>query len=164
MTVAELEDEVMETNPIKEMMDDMVQIVRDSHSPMGTFGKLYYRDFKCYTVEKPWENNAQFISCIPVGIYPIELGRYNRGGYPCYELKQVPARSQIKIHVANIATDVMGCVGLGNLLGVVDKWWAVLNSRVTHEAFMEAMGGMKQGYIAVSNIADIGEWKDPKRR
>ena len=164
MTVAELEDEVMATNPIKEMMDDMVSVERFGYTPMGTFGRLRYRGFSCYTVEKPWENNAPYISCIPVGIYPIELGRYNRGKYDCYELGRVPNRTLIKIHVANIAADLMGCIGLGNRLGIVDNWWAVLNSRVTHAAFIEAMGGAKRGYIGISNIARIGEWKDPTSR
>jgi len=163
MPIDEL-DEVQITNPIKDLMDNMVTVERFAYTPMGTFGRLRYQDFSCYTVEKPWENNAAFISCIPVGIYPLEYGRYHRGKYDCYEVKQVPARTLIKIHVANTANDLMGCIALGNRLGVVDNWWAVLNSRVTHMEFMEAMGGAKQGYIAVQNLARIGEWTDPKGR
>ena len=140
---------------------DMVNIQRFGYTPMGTFGTLVYKNFLCYTIERPWANNAAFTSCIPPGIYPIELGRFFKKGYPTYELKRVPNRSSTKIHVANTMNDVQGCIGLGSVLGVVDKKWAVLNSADTFAKFMEAMGGLKEGYINIKNL-DMGTWSSPE--
>ena len=154
---------VTTTNPIKDLMDEMVQVERFAYTPMGTFGRMKYKDLTCYTVEKPWQNNAAYTSCIPVGIYKLKLGRYHRGKYDCYELCNVPNRTLIKIHVANTANDLMGCIALGNRLGTVDNWWAVLNSTETHAKFMAEMGRQPEAYIGISNLLREGEWMNPTR-
>ena len=59
-----------------------VLLERFAYSPMGTFGVLTVDDFECYTVERPWLDNKPRESCIPEGVYRLELGMYNRGGYP----------------------------------------------------------------------------------
>ena len=140
---------------------DMVNVQRFAYTPMGVFGTLVFRRFLCYTVERPWLNNAAFKSCIPPGIYPIKLGRFFKKGYPAYEINQVSNRSLIKIHVANTMDDVQGCIGVGSVLGVVDKKWAVLNSADTFAKFMEAMDGLEEGYINIKNL-DMGTWSAPK--
>lgn len=112
---------------------------RFAYMPWATFGRLQVGGFACYTVERPWVNNQVNVSCIPLGRYPLTLGRYNRGGYPAYVVEDVPGRSQIKIHAANTAADVVGCIGPGLDLGTVNGEWGVVRSRDALDAFMAAM-------------------------
>ena len=84
----------------------------------------------------------------------MKLGRYNRGGYPAYELLDVPDREDIKIHRANRATELLGCIALGNKLGSIHKAtdppaWAVLNSKATLDEFMAAMDGDEYAVISI---------------
>jgi hypothetical protein len=165
------DDEIaVKDEPVEDLwsiLSEMVVIWRLQPCKMGTFGKLIYKDFWCYTVELPWENNAPFISCVPVGIYPIKLGMFyqTERPYKTWELKQIAGRSDIDIHVANHIGDLKGCIGLGNDLGCVDNKWAVLNSKKTHKRFMEAMrdSGAEEAehmYVCIKN-ADINPWSEP---
>lgn len=115
-------------------------LARFAHTPYGVFGRLRLEEIDLYTVENPWLNNEPRISCIPQGVYDLELGMYNRGGYAAYELQDVPGRSLVKIHISNTASDVEGCIGVGTKLGWVENQWAVLNSRRAYRQFMEKMG------------------------
>lgn len=125
---------------------------------MGTFGKLMIpgSDFRCYTVEQDWEQNAWGLSCIPEGTYILDLDFYHHGGYAAYELRDVPKRSEIKMHVANVAGDVKGCIGLGDALGVSKGTWGVLNSKRTFAAFMAAMDGVDRTTITIASVFHVG--------
>ena len=153
---------------LEDLQREMVMLERSGYTPMGVFGRLHYRDLHCYTVEKQWENNQPFISCIPVGIYKLETTIYYGGDgpggrkrdYPTYKLLSVPNRTYIKIHVANTSDDLMGCIGLGTQLGTLSKRWAVLNSKLALGRFMDEMAIKPAPYIAIKNLAAQGEWKD----
>ncbi|MAO23839.1 MAG: hypothetical protein Unbinned3818contig1000_29 [Prokaryotic dsDNA virus sp.] len=127
-----------------------VILERFAYSPMGAFGVLTVDDFKCYTVERPWLDNKARESCIPEGSYRMQLGMYNRGGYPAYEIMDVPDRSLIKMHIANNIDDILGCIGFGLELGCVDKKWAVTNSKRAMNDFMAAMEGQSGEIIITS--------------
>ena len=116
----------------------------------GVFGNLSVDGFECYTVERPWLDNKPRESCIPEGVYQLELGMYNRGGYPAYEIMNVPDRSLIKMHIANNINDVIGCVGFGDSLGYYENLWSVMNSGKTMAKFMDAMDG-EDGKIIVKS-------------
>ena len=111
---------------------------------MGTFGLLEHEEWSCFTVERPWRQNKPTISCIPAGLYPLKLGTFYSGDgpggkpdYPAYELLNVPQRAQIKIHKANLATDVEGCIGVGMGLGSMGGKWAVVNSILAYDQLMK---------------------------
>lgn len=123
----------------------------------GSFGTLRLESgWECLTVERPWAGNAPFISCIPAGVYWIELGHFNAGGYPAYEIKDVVGRSEIKIHVANIASEVNGCIALGQDEGWINGNWGVTNSRATFKRFMELMDGRERDVLRIA-------YRDPER-
>lgn len=133
-----------------------IELVRFAYSPHGVFGRLKAGDFEWFTVERPWELNLPRVSCIPIGSYLINLGRYNRGDYPAYELADVPQRSLIKIHVANTMNDILGCIGPGKGLGYIKGLWAVTNSQVAFDEFMEAMEGRVVAEIDIRNAEELG--------
>jgi len=123
---------------------------------VGTFGVLRLPEFECVSVERPWLNNQPNVSCIPEGEYDLVPSRYNRGGYDTYEIRGVPDRSLIKIHVGNTALDVLGCVALGSSLGYTESpigtgaRWGVLHSRNSVREFMEQMHGAEDARIRIT--------------
>ena len=128
-----------------------VFVKRFAYSPMGAFGILTAGAFQCFTVERPWQDNRPMVSCIPEGDYRIVLGRYHRGGYPAYELREVPGRSQIKIHRGNTMENVKGCIAPGMDLGWIGGAWAVTQSRKALDGFMRAMEGRTSGVIRIAS-------------
>lgn len=121
----------------------MIQLERFAYTPMGTFGKLTYNDFTCYTVERPWLDNAGRISCIPEGQYKLvwhngpKFGKTVAlvGGTVSEFPDGISKRAAILIHPANEMNDLEGCIGLGASLGMVRERWAVISSGVTVKAF-----------------------------
>ena len=135
-----------------------IKLARFAYTPLATLGKLYIEgtDFECFTVERPWLDNKTSVSCIPEGEYQIKLGQYNRGGYPAYEVLNVPGRTHIKIHVGNTSNDVIGCIALGASCGIIDSKLGVISSRTTFASFMSAMHNAEDGKILVYTDARKG--------
>ena len=134
-----------------------VTLERWADSPHGMFGTLRVGDLELTTVERPWADNQPSVSAIPAGKYRLTLGRYNRGGYPAYELHGVPGRSLIKIHVANTMDQLLGCIGVGDSLGMfspkdgMQVRWAVTDSKKALDRFMEKMNGAAESTITIFN-------------
>lgn len=125
------------------------------YAPFATFGTLSLPDgWKCYTVERPWLNNEPFVSCIPVGTYPMRLDWHQRR-YEVFELDRVPNRSQIQIHMANRAGELQGCIAPGRELGCVQGEWGVLDSRGAFASFMERMQHSRLPEILIQNSPNV---------
>lgn len=64
----------------------------------------------CFTIELPWKNNEQRISCIPEGSYALKK-RYSENNGNHLIVQEVPDRSLILIHPANNALEELrGCI------------------------------------------------------
>lgn len=86
--------------------------INDKHSPI-------------YTLELPWRDNRQNISCIPTGQY--KLVPYNSTRYPdVWEISNVPGRADILIHIGNYPDDTKGCILPG--MGIMPEQPMVSNS------------------------------------
>lgn len=108
------------------------------YTPLGTFGQFSTPDgITLYTVERPWLDNLPNVSCIPEGNYTCVPRHFFRGGYDAVEILNVPGRTHILFHIANVPGDVLGCVGVGAQLGALGSQWAVLRSREGFAKFME---------------------------
>lgn len=110
-----------------------------------------------YTLEDPWNNNEVGNSCIPIGEYGLVLGMFYGGDgvggkkdYPTYELQNVSGRDLIKIHVANMITQLLGCIALGLELGYMNNLWCVQKSQLAFDTFMSEMDG-RSGLLKISN-------------
>ncbi len=98
----------------------------------GTFGILTVADeqlvvvdgFVLFSVEKPWDNNTPYKSCIPSGEYTLEPhGNYKKDGDVLCMINNEKGVTHYKtpeskrfaclIHTANYERDVVGCIGLG---------------------------------------------------
>lgn len=112
-----------------------------------TLGEMLFPDGTTFkTVELPWKNNQQRVSCIPEGEYKLvqrlspivertSKGRYRMG----WEVTNVPNRTFIMIHIGNSAKDFLGCIGVGTGYGSFADSKGVTNSRVAFNTFMEKM-------------------------
>lgn len=125
------------------------KLTRFAYTPLATFGILSVGDFWCYSIECPWLSNKRDISCIPEGSYFLELGLY-KNRYGSYEVMDVPDRDYIKIHIGNTLDDIIGCIVIGNKLGVVNGKWGVLQSKITYEKFMTAMNNTPFSSIVIN--------------
>lgn len=97
----------------------------------------------CTSLELPWRHNETNRSCIPAGTYTAERYDSPHHGYPVFRLIDVPARAFIEIHIANLPSDLLGCIGVGESFGTVTKkngetGPGILGSAVAFNAFMVA--------------------------
>ena len=98
---------------------------------MLTFGRS-----TIYTLELPWRGNLRQRSCIPVGTYQCGLVNSPKFGR-VYGVANVPGRSHVLIHSANLAGDVgkgyksqlQGCISPALKLGRIGGQRAALVSR-----------------------------------
>jgi len=129
------------------MIEQQAFLIRTTTSDQGTGGMLIMNNFSCYTLELPWRDNRQSISCIPPGEYKV-IQRISPKYGKIYWVTKVPNRSYILIHSGNYAGDrskgykthVAGCILLGQKMGTLGGQKAVLNSRVTVRKFMNYSG------------------------
>lgn len=117
----------------------MVYLERFAYLDTGTLGRIWVGDWSCYTIERPWKNNASNVSCIPEGEYkcePFSGTKYK----DVVQVLDVPDRTFILFHVANFAHDVQGCIGLGSRFNSEALEPAVYDSRVTVAEFFVQAG------------------------
>ncbi len=127
----------------------LIQISRLESTDEGTFGRLTFNDFNCFTGELPWKDNRPNISCIPKGMYKCVWSYSNHFKRKMYEITSVPRRAGIRMHAANLMGDkskglgcqLDGCISLGSKLGRIDGQKALLLSRPMIRQFEQLMNG-----------------------
>jgi len=108
--------------------------------------------YECKCLELPYKNNEKKISCVKPGTYPIVLEYSPAFKMNLWELKNVPNRSESKIHIANYVTELEGCIAPGleqkdiNGDGLVDN----VNSRIAFNKIMDITKDFKYGTITIN--------------
>lgn len=127
--------------PFWGLLSNTVTIERLQDEGTQTRGILRVGSFSAKTIELPWKNNQPNISCIPKGTYQVRWTFSPRFLKYTYEIQNVPHRSGIRIHSANYARQLNGCVALGDRFADIDKDGKldVANSRITIKAFEDKM-------------------------
>lgn len=97
-------------------------------------------EFRCYTLELPWRDNATSISCIPEGTYECEKHHSPSQGL-CISVKHVVSRTHILIHKGNFIKDTLGCPLVGDSIRDInnDGVPEVTNSTKTLEKLLELL-------------------------
>jgi hypothetical protein len=62
-----------------------------------------------WALELPWRDNARRVSCIPTGRYELVAHESRKFGR-CLLVKDVPGRSGILFHPANLTSQLKGCI------------------------------------------------------
>lgn len=135
------------------MATPVVKLIRSPSTDQGTFGRLVFGPHALHTTELPWRDNRQQRSCIPVGTYQVALVNSPKFGR-VYGVANVPGRSNVLIHAANVAGDVdlgwqtqlHGCIAPAERLGAIRipsgrMQAAGLISRPALSTFMAWAGG-----------------------
>jgi len=112
----------------------------------GTFGQIDTGRFSYPLLERPATGDHP---CIPAGEYDVDWtddGRHPKHN-PCYEVMDVPGRTAILIHAANVYEELLGCLAPGTLVeemsltheGVKINHMGVSGSGPALKAFCEDM-------------------------
>ncbi len=124
----------------------------------GTAGMLFYgehdgivvddKKLVCWTLELPYLDNKNNISCIPCNEYKI--APYTSEKYKdVYQVMNVPNRTSILIHTGNYLKDTQGCILIGS---------NVKGNRITKEIeLLESKKAMEKlkTIIKENNIEDL---------
>jgi hypothetical protein len=92
-------------------------VLREDMGPdHPTRGELLIEgEHACYTLERPWLNNRESVSCIPLGTYGVELAWSEHWGRDIPHVMNVPGRTAIEMHPGNFVYNSIGCILLGKV-------------------------------------------------
>ena len=137
-----------------------ILILRDEVDENQALASFYVFDedkkllFKSESIERGWMDNQKMISCVPEGIYDIVLEYSPRFNTDLWEIKGVKDRSECKIHSANYASQLNGCIAPGEKRADLNKdgYNDVTNSKHTLSKFHEVMGSDTKAKIRITSI------------
>lgn len=141
-------------------MSDLTPIVElrtDVESSLGTLGSIWVHGARiCDTLELPYKNNAEYVSCIPRGAAYGLLYQYSfHFRRVMWHIVNVPNRKAIEIHVGNSVRDTEGCVLVGLERIVTPDAYYVLHSIDAFQKFDDTMKPYRDAgcTIAVCSIS-----------
>ncbi|WP_139959161.1 DUF5675 family protein [Flavicella sediminum] len=122
---------------------------RYSKGEVQTIGKLFGLGtakqiiFECDTLELPWKDNRQNVSCIEPKVYWVEK-RWSEAHKWHIHILDVTGRTWILIHPANFVEELRGCIAPGKIdyLNTDDRI-DVKKSRDTLDALLEMLPDRK---------------------
>ena len=135
----------------------LLRNVRDYNQTLGNL--LVFDDLGTLlhyskSMELPWEDNERNISCVPAGMYKLVFEYSDRFKKKLWELKGVIDRSECKIHAANYARQLNGCISPGREHLDIDGDGArdVTFSGMTLNAFHTAMQPEREAIIHIIDL------------
>ena len=105
--------------------------------------------FTCYTVELAWKGNQKNISCIPKGIYDLELINSPKFQKVLHVLN-VKNRGGILIHKGNSYKDIEGCILPVSKIEITDSVYGV-NSKIAFDSIMKHSSNINS-LIIIDNL------------
>lgn len=105
----------------------LVRLAEDNKQTLGSFTlyKNTFPIFKAQTLELPFLNNEQFVSCIPAGKYLCKRRRSSKhGNHFIVKLRNgddIPGREFILLHKGNFRAQTSGCILLGRDHSDIDR-------------------------------------------
>ena len=146
--------------------DPVFFVVRNEYTNNEVLGDIVFLSgLTLKSIENPWVDNKQRQSCIPTGEYKCgkrfsgivqrttarRAKKYRQG----WEIKDVPTRTYIMFHIANRASDLLGCVAPGLNEGVIGNERAVLSSGDAFDIFMDEMENFDEWTVHVIDREDF---------
>lgn len=116
-------------------MSALITVKRVAKLDEGVFGAILHLGVPfAVTLERSFAGNQPLI---PPGIYDCMATRYNRGGYPTFEIVGIVGHSRLLFHKANWETELEGCVAIGEGFAVLDGRLAISQSGQGFGEFMQ---------------------------
>lgn len=108
--------------------------------------------FASISLERGWRDNEKGVSCIPKGVYNVELEWSPKFKQDLWEIKGVPRRSECKFHVSNFWKQLNGCIALGRRPTDIDGdgYRDVTSSKSTMADFHKALKGHKRALLMIT--------------
>ena len=124
------------------MLRPLVEIFRlEGFSPDGTFGAVLVNgEFTCLSLELPWRDNQENLSCIHPGEYLANRIHSKRFNMDTFQLINVPGRQFIEFHIGNTVNDTDGCILLGSYIAKFDVVRGIAASKRAFLHFMNLLG------------------------
>ena len=142
------------------MQYGLLRIVRTFYLPSKTLGLLTALNLPpLVTLELPWTNNEENISCIPEGRYECSLEKHRVHG-DIVRVHDVAGRSGILIHAGNYAKDSTGCILVGKKVAAMQE--PQQDTFITHsKEAMQVLVSYVKLYCGAEFSLVIGEAKWP---
>lgn len=121
-------------------------------------GVLQFPDgFTLATIERFYDDNKVGVSSIPLGKYLCRRrkasGGITAGHGEAFEVCHVRGRADILFHVANLVSELRGCIGLGQIFGRIGSEDAVMFSTNAFYDFMNKLEGVEEFELVIRNMA-----------
>src|SRR5688500_14099815 len=101
-------------------LGQQVTVYRQSRADECITGYLYVDETPiCYTLELPWRDNLNDLSCIPDGTYSANI-RFDKKDQWRIQLLDVPDRGGVQIHIGNWPSEIQGCILVGTSVNIND--------------------------------------------
>ena len=133
------------------MSRERLTLIRSKLGPPCAFGDLFAFDGEriAVTLEEPWLDNADNVSCVPPGIYEWFKRESPKRGYEVIELRDVPDRENVQIHIGNTTKDTEGCILVGSGRGEDGK--SITGSKLAFQKLMTELKDTDAGTIEIVN-------------
>ncbi len=100
----------------------MLELRRYQEYLGATPGEIWFEGKRvAHSLELPWLDNAESISCIPLGRYRLVVTMSNRFKKPLPLIPNVGSRTGIRLHAANHTYELEGCIAVVTGLGILDN-------------------------------------------
>lgn len=127
-----------------------LQLLRLTNETLGTLSC----DNKplCLTLEPPWRNNQQDVSCIPPGQYLCKRINSPKFGQT-FEVLNVPNRTHILCgHWGNFVRDTEGCIIFGEGFRQHNDELMLIHSKRAFATFRKYLFGVDMFNLVISNL------------
>jgi hypothetical protein len=123
---------------------ETLELIRVGSSGRGTFGVLRRGQVPfVLTLERPWVDNKQNVSCIPGGTYTCKKLRSPKFG-ETYEITGVPGRTHVLFHKGNTIEDTQGCILVGEEFSGTWEKPIIVSSERGFLELMKLLGGQSE--------------------
>lgn len=97
------------------MKSNFLTILRVDQNDHRSLGMIKIGgELVCFTLEPPWKNNDENVSCIPEGLYKYKKYQSAKFNRKCLALYNVVNRSYISVHNGCFPHNTKGCILVGN--------------------------------------------------
>ena len=117
----------------------------------GTFGVLIDNGVPfALTLERPWLDNQEDVSCIPSGVYTCN--RFHSETHPnTFQVLDVPDRTGILFHTGNLMKHSAGCILIGETFEPYKGQPAVMSSSKGFTEFMDKLNDKQDFQLLIQD-------------
>ena len=101
------------------------------------------------TLERPWKDNAENISCVPAGSYQFRRVFSPKHGLEVFQALNIPGRTLVEIHPGNFITDTLGCILIGTSFSSQQGHEGIMDSKIAFNLFMQRLSGVDRIIVII---------------